>query len=111
MSALQPFNPQYARSISLDVGTTSASVTLPPQGNAGGNKQLTILNIGTNVVFVRVSNSADGAVNASATSPTADYPIGPNASVTITKSTDANTVSAIAAATGNTIWITPGEGW
>lgn len=112
MSALQPFNPQYGKSVSLAVGTSSASVPLPAQGNAGGTKQVTILNFGTNVVFVRISNSRNGATPAaSGTSGTADMPIGPNASVTLTKGTDDDTLSAIAGAAGNTIWVTCGEGW
>lgn len=111
MSAFQPFNPQYGKSVSLAVGTSSASVTLPAQGNAGGTMQVTILNVGTNVVFVRVGNSANGAVTANGTSGSADMPIGPNASVTLTKAVDDDTVAAIAGATGNTIWVTCGQGW
>lgn len=108
MSAFQPFNPQYGKSVSLAVTTSSASVTLPAQGNAGGTMQVTILNVGTNVVFVRIGQ---GPITANGTSGTADMPIGPNASVTLTKGIDDNVVAAIAGAAGNTIWVTCGQGW
>lgn len=111
MSALQPAQPNYGRSVSLAVGTTTSSVTLPSQGNAGGTLQVNIFNSGTNVVFVRVGNSVNGAVTASLTSPNADYPIGPDSSVVLTKAVDDNVVAAIASATGNTIWVTPVTGW
>ena len=111
MSALQPAQPQYGKTVSLAVGTTAAFVNLPPQGVAGGTMQVDILNSGPNVVFVRVSNSASGSFPASATSPNADYAIGPNSNVVITKGIDDNVVSAIAAATGNTIWVTCVTGW
>lgn len=108
MSALQPAQPQYGRSQSIAVGTSSTSITLPSQGNAGGSMQVQLFNSGTNAVFVRIGQ---GTVNASLTSPNADFPIGPNAAVIITKSIDDNVVAAISSAAGNTLWVTPVTGW
>lgn len=103
MTVLAPINPAYQKSVSLAVGTSSASVTIP-----AGSKSLQLVNSGTNIVFVRVGQ---GSIAASLTSPNADFPIGPNAAVVITKFQDDNVVAAISAAAGNTLWVTNGEGW
>lgn len=103
MTALQAFNPSYGKTASITVTATSASLAIDP-----GSKNLQLFNVGANVVWVRVSK---GPSTASLTSPNADFPIGPNSAAVITKDMDANIVSAIASATGNTLWVTNGEGW
>ena len=103
MSVLAPFNPAYGKSISLTVGTSSASVAIP-----SSNKNIQLFNSGTNLIFVRVGPVG---TTASLTSPTADFPVGPNSAVVITKAENDVTVAAISAAAGNTLWITNGEGW
>lgn len=101
MAVLQPFNPQYTKSVSLTVSGTSSSVTVPV-----GSKSLILTNIGANPAFVRVSS---GAATASSTSGAADFPVPSNSQVAITRFQDMDTVSAIG--TGSILWITPGEGW
>lgn len=101
MAVLQPFNPQYTKSVSLTVSAASSSATVPT-----GTKSLILTNIGANAAFVRVSI---GASTASQTSGTADFPVPPNSQVAITRFQDMDTVSAIGG--GSTLWITPGEGW
>lgn len=101
MAVLQPFNPQYTKSVSLTVSAASSSATVPT-----GTKSLILTNIGANPAFVRVGPAG---ITASSTSPTADFPVPSNSQVTITRFQDDTTIAAIG--TGSTLWVTPGEGW
>jgi hypothetical protein len=97
--ALQTFNPAYTQGQTISVTTTSAPITI-----GRGSMSLCLTNLGNQPVFVRVST---GTVAATA----ADYPVMPLAQVTITKSQDMDTVSAITASSTSSLHVIAGEGF
>ena len=97
--ALETFNPAYTQGQTISVTTTSAPITI-----GRGSMSLCLTNLGNQPVFVRVST---GTVAATA----ADYPVMPLAQVTITKSQDMDTVSAITASSTSSLHVIAGEGF
>ena len=98
-----PFYPLYP---TVNVAVTATSATV--QSNSGGHvAQYLLTNVGTNVVFVTL---ADPTITASPTATTgASTPILPNSYKVLSGPVNA-LVAAVASATGNTLYITPGEG-
>jgi hypothetical protein len=101
MSNLAPFNPHYGTNQVVTPAAASASVVV-----GAGNKQLRILNTGSNIGYFKTFISANGSVSAT----TADCPVGPNMATTVTKFEDHDSVAYISAA-GTTFQIMTGEGW
>lgn len=97
--ALQTFNPAYTQGQTLSVTTTSAPLTI-----GRGSMSLCLTNLGNQPVYVRVSTGTVAAT-------TADYPVMPLAQVTITKSQDMDTVSAITASSTSSLHVIAGEGF
>lgn len=97
--ALQTFNPAYTQGQTLSVTTTSAPLTI-----GRGSMSLCLTNLGNQPVYVRVSTGTVAAT-------TADYPVMPLAQVTITKSQDMDTLSAITAASTSSLHVIAGEGF
>lgn len=97
--ALETFNPAYTQGQTISVTTTSAPITI-----GRGSMSLCLTNLGNQPVFVRVST---GTVAATA----ADYPVMPLAQVTITKSQDMDTVSAITSTATSSLHVIAGEGF
>ena len=104
----QPFSAQPGATKSIAVGTADSFVTFPNSVNDGRPKNVVMLVVGAQTVFVRISDATDLTI----ASVTADTPI-PNAfrySFTVGFQ-GPFTVHAIAAAAGSTLYITPGDGW
>ena len=97
--ALETFNPAYTQGQTLSVTTTSAPLTI-----GRGSMSLCLTNLGNQPVYVRVSTGTVAAT-------TADYPVMPLAQVTITKSQDMDTLSAITAASTSSLHVIAGEGF
>lgn len=97
-----PLCPAYTETRQITVGTGSTSVSIPDITN-----QVLLTNVGTNVVFVRLSNPT---VNAAA-QLNVDVPILPNSAISITRDVTHTVVAAIAAAAGNTLHVTPVQGF
>jgi hypothetical protein len=106
MSNITAFNPRRTnQTVNLAVTASSASVATPLIiGVADINYRL--VNSGPNMIFIEaVASSQAAATAALATS----MPMLPNTSESFTFPPGA-IVSAIASTTGNTLYITPGEG-
>lgn len=99
MAVVQTFNPAYTQGTTISVTTTSAAVL-----RGKGSASLCLTNLGTEVVYVRVSSGTVAAT-------VADYPVVAGAQVTITKDVDMDTVSAITAASTSSLHVIPGEGF
>ena len=103
MAAFQPFNPAYGQGQTVTASTTSAAATIQR-----GAYNVRVVNSGaTNAVYIRVGNSANGTVTATA----ADLLLQPGAVEVLTKSPDDDRVAYLAAAATTTVNIMPGEGW
>ena len=100
MAVRQAFQPVYTKGQTVTPAVAAAAITI-----GKGNKSLTLSNLGVNICYVRVSNSANGAADASV----ADYPIMAGSKETISKAQDDDTLSHISAA-GTTLHVIPGEG-
>ena len=89
----------------LTVGTASANVAL-----GTGGSHLLLTNVGSNVVYVNLglANTITASIPASGT-PAAGIPILPNSQIQLYAGT-VTWLAAISAATGNTLYITPGNG-
>ncbi len=95
----------------LTVGTTSSSVKLPlvsPNTLGPGNVQALLVNIGSNAIAV--SLGAGAAVFPVPGTPSSSVVLPPSSSQTFTIP-DGATIEAIAAATGNTLYISVGAGF
>lgn len=98
-------DPVYGQTKQITVGTSSAAVTLTD----GSTTDILLTNVGTNVVFVRVATVSTTAVL------NTDMPVLPNSQIILCRTQSVATngaqiqtfVTAIAAATGNTLHITP----
>ena len=101
MTIKAPFQPQYGATQTLAVTATSQAVTYP-----AGNKTLVISNVGTQTVWVRSTPTGDTSA-----ATTADMPILAGQQRGLTVNMDYTRLAAIAAATGSTIYVTPGEGF
>lgn len=93
------FSPSYTQGITVAPGVISASSTL-----GKGSKTLCLTNLSAVTCYVRVSVGA-------ATATAADYPVPPNAQVSISKFQDADTVSYVTTAGVSSLHIMPGEGY
>lgn len=98
----QPFN-RVAPTQNITVTATSAGIAL--NAMAAYSETLRFVNVGTQTVFVEFSS--DG-VTPTATLA-ASIPILPNSELVVTNPRTSN-VAAIAAATGSTLYVTPGMG-
>lgn len=99
MSIDATFAPSYTKGVTIAPGIASASTTI-----GAGSKSLCLTNLSATVCYVRVSSVA-----ASATA--ADYPIPPNAQVSISKPQDDSIVSYVTSAGVASLHIIPGEGF
>ncbi len=111
MFDLKPFTPAN-KTAALTVGTTATAVTLPlvsTSGNSSGAVQVVLTNVGTNVVFVAWAPASAVAVAPVSGTPANGFPLLPNSQKTVTVP-DGFSFSAIAAATGNTLYLSPGSG-
>lgn len=98
----RPFTPQYGGTQSAAVGAAAGAIT----GLNAEADQLYLLVVGTQVVFVRVTRTAD-----TSNATTADFPVYPHVPLVITKGIDGYTrISHIAAGAGSTLYVTPGAG-
>lgn len=103
MSLTSAFNPNSGTTVSLAVLTTSAAVPAPAVTNLANYR---FTNIGANTIFLQFAPAGAAApVAVAATS----MPMAPN-SVEVFTLPPNTQVAAIAAATGNTLYVTPGEG-
>lgn len=101
MSNLAPFNPHYGTNQVVTPAAASASVVV-----GAGNKQLRILNTGSNIGYFKTFKASDGAVSAT----TADCPVPASMASTVTKFEDHDSVAYISAS-GTTFQIMTGDGW
>lgn len=98
----QPVMPSYGQGVVVTPAAASAT-----QSNFGkGAKQVVLTNSGANICHVQTFNSVDGAIVAT----TADFPVLPNAQVTITKD-EAHDSIAYISAVGTTLHMIPAEGF
>ena len=95
--AFQPGAPNVTVNLAVGVGSTNVAA------KNGPTSTLRLLNSGANVVFVEIHTAAQTA------SLTTSMPMLPNSVETFNAPQNA-IVSAIAGATGNTLYITPGDG-
>lgn len=98
----KPFD-RFGNTVNLAVLATTANVQVIPI--VAGSHTVRIANIGTNVVFVEF-----GTPNTTAATVTTSMPLLPNSVETFWFHNDWQYVAAIAASTGNTIYVTTGEG-
>ena len=98
----EPFNPAAA-TVNVAVTATSASVALPAAADYADT--LRLVNVGTQTIFVEVSSGAAAATATSASS----LPMLPNTELVI-EAPRSKFVSAVAAATGSTLYATAGIG-
>lgn len=102
MTIRQPFMPKYgSNQVIVAAAATAARVLI-----AGGNKQIRFLNPGADIVYVRTYSSATGVQSAT----TADFPVGVNQAVTLTKDEQHDTLTYFSTA-GTTFHAMPGEGF
>ena len=95
----------------LTVGTASSSLTLPPLNPAGlsaGAIQALFVNAGSNVAFVGIGQAI--AVAPVTGTPSNAVPLPPMSSHVLTIP-DGAVISCIADATGNTLYVSIGEGF
>jgi hypothetical protein len=106
MSQITPFYPfRNNLTVNLAVGTTSSSVSsIPATDTSSRTYQYLITNVGAGVVFIEI-----GTAENLAASLTTSVPVLQNTSQVFTGPPGA-VIAAIAAATGNTLYITRGEG-
>jgi hypothetical protein len=95
-----------ANTAALTVGTSTANVAIP----SGGAYQVRLVNVGSNVVYIAIgTDDTVAAVVPVAGTPSPGIPLLPNSERILSIGT-ATYIAAIAAATGNTLFITPGSG-
>lgn len=106
---LFPFN-ALANSVALAVGTSTANVAIPPpaQGNSPNMVSVRVVNSGTNLVWVNFGNSTVTAAIPATTANGAGVALLPNTEKTFLVQAGSY-IAAIAAATGNTVYVTAGE--
>ncbi len=99
MTVKATFAPSYTKAVTVVPGAASAG------SNVGaGSKTLCLTNLGTTLVYVRVSTGPADAT-------TADYPVPIGAQVSISKPQDDDTVSYISPDGAGSLHIMPGEGF
>lgn len=105
MSAALGFTPFYGATVAVATLAGAATANVPPAARA-----LRILNVGTQLAFVRV-RPAGSVADATA----ADLPVAAGTEIVILKNAQPSAaqgetvVSVFAAAAGSTVYITPGE--
>lgn len=97
------FRPQGVNN-TVNLAVTGTSQTLAIPNTAQGTRALRIVNSGTQTVFLDFVTTTGTAV------ATTSMPMLANTIEIFTFGNDITHVSAIAATTGSTIYITPGEG-
>jgi hypothetical protein len=100
MMQIRPFS-YKGKTVSLTVGVASTNVAITQSGV--GTQSIRLTNVGSNVVFFNL-----GKDNTTAAGLT-DVPLLPNSVETFLLPNDITYIAAIAAATGNTLYITTGE--
>lgn len=103
MTAKQPFAPTYGSNQVLTSSSSSASVAITP-----GNKQLRVVNTGSNKAYFKTYNSQGGAV--SKTASTADCCVAAGMATTVTVNADHDKLAHISA-NGTTLEVMEGEGF
>ena len=103
MSSLTPFQPVAAGTVNIDVGATTANVSVA-SGNA--YRQVRVMNNGTATAWINHGGSAVEAALATG------LPIGPGVTEVLTLPPSDGTlyIAAIAAAATGKIYFTPGSG-
>lgn len=99
MTIKAPFNPSYTRGITVTPAAASANSEI-----ATDSKQICMTNLGANVCYIRIGDSATMAAT------TADYPIPSGAQLVVTRDPSQTRIAYISAA-GTTLHILPGEGF
>ncbi len=107
MSVNQPFFPTYGAGLVLNATTSSQTATLRP-----GNKQIRVLNAGTDIAYIHVARLANtrAATSADFMVPGASAGAAVNAYI-ISIPEGADTITYIAAAGTPTLYVQPGEGF
>lgn len=98
MSQFAPFSPAYKTAITLSVTAASVDISIPP------SKQVRLVNLGDEVVYVVVGNGAQTATDE-------DFLIPPKAVEVITRREDFKNVAVLSTVTGSSVNIMAGEGW
>lgn len=98
MSMKQPFRPNGAVTVNVDVGAASARVAI----NAG--EQQRVMNNGTATAWIKWGDVTVAAVIAN------DIPVGPGVTEVLTPPPGTTYVAAIAAGSTGKIYFTPGVG-
>lgn len=100
-AADQPFTQFSQDTTNLAVTASAQNLTLPAAA-LQATRQIVLTTVGTQVVFVRCDGATSTASNA--------MPLLPNSQILVTVGSGATTCSAIAAATGSTVYATAGSG-
>src|ERR1700693_948748 len=100
MTQIRPFSFK-GKTVSLTVGVSSTNVAIT-QAQVG-TQSVRLTNVGSNVVFFTFGK--DSTIAATNT----DVPVLPNSVETFLLPKDITYIAAIAAATGNTLYVTTGE--
>lgn len=98
-----PFTPNFSKTKSISVTSTTASVTLDATDSGTGNMVMRIANAGTATAFVRWGNGAQTAL-------VTDLPILSGTVEVFSKTDNVDTVAAITSSGTATLYITCGEG-
>ena len=97
MAAIAPFTP--GPTVLLNVGTVASSALIEPHASV-----LYLLNMGAELVFVKIGT---GTIRAKIS----DFPILPKIPVLLSKTAEADTISAISLAAGpSVLYVTAGAG-
>lgn len=97
------FRPQGVNN-TVNLAVTAASQLLAIPNTAQGTRSVRVVNSGTQTVFLDFVTTTGTAV------ATTSMPVLANTVEVFTFGNDVTHITAIAAATGSTIYITPGEG-
>lgn len=102
MTTIAPFQPKAGSNQILAATPASAIATLDRSNN-----QVRVLNSGAGKAYFRIfdSRATPGAV-----ATTADYPILPNASATVSKGLNQDSIAYVSV-DGTTLEVMTGEGW
>jgi hypothetical protein len=98
----QPFQPWYGSGQALAVTASNQTLTL----KSVDSKQVRLQNIGTQPIYVRISDAADATV-----ASTADFVIKSNDVPQVVSKGLGNKLSVIAPATGSTLYVMEGDGF
>jgi hypothetical protein len=110
MHVRHPFLPDAgASTVALAVLATTAAIALPAVSDPSGGS-IRVRNVGTNEVVVALGAAAVTAAIPVAGGAAGNMSIAPNSSEVFARTTGITHLAAIAGATGNTLFITAGQG-